>query len=260
MLLPVSHFLKPAPGLMPLSLWLWCARRFFFVDARGDEQLKNAPRLIPFRLWRFLAKRVFILDVYKHRAFQQSAPGALKETLRIAPDAWLFAGTLLGCVRDGRIIAWDRDIDLGIPSERVTEELLDRFRAAGFRVERVYRYDLPAYRDYLPDAMGQCRKVVLRSKAKIELYCFVRGKDGRLYYGQGKQKLFTIDYDLVYPQKQIPFYDFMANVPERVDDHLVYMYGDDWRIPKPHWIRSAEHEECRERFFIKLGDGHELQE
>ena len=121
--------------------------------------------------------------------------------MQIAPEAWLYAGTMLGCVRDGRIIPWDRDIDLGFPSELVTEELLERFRQAGFTVEQVYTYDQPAYEDYVPDAMGQISKVVVRKgtsvDAKVELYCFTRGKDGRLYYGQSRPELFVIDYELV---------------------------------------------------------------
>lgn len=252
MLIPVSQFQKPAPSWMPPSLWSWFASRFFFVDADGNEQLRAGPWPVPSRLWRFFSKRFFVLDIYKHRAFQQNAPRVLKEALAIAPDAWLFAGTMLGCVRDGRIIEWDRDVDLGFSSELMTEALLDKFRSAGFTVERQHRYDIPAYRDYVPDAMGKYSKVVIRKQAKIEFYCFARGRDGRLYYAQGKQKLFAIDYDLVYPQKKVPFYDFEANVPERVDEHLTYMYGSDWQTPKPRWIRSPEHEKCRERFFIRL--------
>ncbi len=251
-ILPVSQFLKPVPRFVPPSLWRWLAGRFYSIDANGEEQLSNPPALLPFRFWRFLGRRFFAVDIYKLRAFQRTAPGVLKEALAIAPESWLFSGTLLGCARDGRIIAWDRDLDIGFPSELMNENLLDRFRAAGFTVERAYRYERPSYREYIPDAMGRYGKVVLRKSAKIEFYCFVRGRDGRLYYGQGRPQLFAIDYDLVYPQKQLPFYDCMANVPERLEEHLTYMYGPDWRVPKPKWIRSPEHKARQARFFIGL--------
>jgi hypothetical protein len=251
-ILPVSDFLKPAPWLVPQRLWRWCARRFYRVDESGHEQLKSGPTLLPFRWWRFLGRLIFTLDVYKLRAFQLAAPTTLKEAIGIAPASWLYAGTLLGCVRDGRIIAWDRDIDIGFPSELMTDELIERFRAAGFSVEHTYVYSRPSYREYIPDAMGRYGKVVLRKGAKIEFYCFVRGKDGRLYYGQGRPQLFVIDHELVYPQKQVPFYDFMVNVPERLEENLAYMYGPDWRTPKPRYIRSTEHRARQARFFIPL--------
>lgn len=254
--LPVTVFLKPAPGIVPDSLWRWFAGRFYTVDAQGKEQLKPAPPFLPFRFWRFLSKQIFDIDVYKHRAFQDQAPGTLREVLSVAPDAWLYAGTLLGCVREGRIIPLDRDIDLGYPSELVTDELLDRFRARGFTIDRIHHYDQDGYRDYIPDAMGRISKIVVRKganvAAKVELHCFTRGKDGRLYYGQSRPELFVIDYDLVYPLQQVPFYDFMANVPVKLEEHLVYMYGNDWRVPKQNYIRSTEYKERRGRFFVSV--------
>jgi hypothetical protein len=256
--MPVTDFLRPAPRFIPESLWWWIARRFFVVDSAGDEQLKPAPSFLPYRFWRFLSKQVFQLDIYKHRAFQEQAPEMLREVLEIAPDAWLYAGTMLGCVREGRIIPWDRDIDLGYPSEIVSDELLERFRAAGFTIERIHHYERPGYRDYVPDAMGQVSKIVVRKgtriDAKVEIHCFTRGKDGRLYYGQDRPELFVIDYDLVYPLQQIPFYDFMANVPVRLEEHLVYMYGENWREPKKNYIRSAEYKERRLRFYVSVDD------
>lgn len=254
--LPVTVFLKPAPRLIPGPLWAWFARRFFTVDAEGEEQLKPAPAFLPFRFWRFLGKLFFELDIYKHRAFQEQAADALREVLSIAPDAWLYAGTMLGCVRDGRIIPWDRDIDLGYPSELVDDELFSRFREAGFVIERLYRYERRAYRDYVPDAMGQVSKFIVRKgarlAAKVEFYCFARGKDGRLYYGQDRPELFVIDYDLVYPLQKMPLYDFSANVPVNLEEHLVYMYGEDWRVPKQSYLHSPEHKERQDHFFLSL--------
>lgn len=250
--LPVTEFLKPVPRLLPASLWSWFARRFYTVDARGEEQLEPAPSFLPFRFWRFLARLFFEIDIYKHRAFQEHAIDALRETLSIAPEAWLYAGTMLGCAREGRIIPWDRDIDLGYPSELVTDELLDRFRAAGFTIEHLYRYDQPGYRDYVPDAMGQVSKFVVRKGAKIELCCFTRGEDGRLYFGRSRPQLFVIDYDLVYPLQQVKFYDFEVNVPEKLEEHLVYMYGKDWRVPNPGYIGSTEHRERQSRFYVSV--------
>lgn len=249
-----SFFLRPCPRLVPDFIWRWGSRVFHAVDAQGRERLRYGPRWIPFRLWRFFSKGFFSIDVYKHEIFQRNAPVALREALRIAPQGFLAFGTLLGCARDGRIIPWDRDVDLGFPSELMDDALLDRFRAGGFTVESTYRFELPAYREFVEGAMGQYSKVVLRRDAKLEIYCLARGRDGRLYYGQGRPQLFVIDYDLVYPLKQVPFYDFLANVPERLEANLAYMYGDDWRTPKPRYIRSPQHASRQRQFFVSLAE------
>lgn len=194
-----------------------------------------------------------------------NAPAILKEVLAIAPDAWLFGATLLGAIREGKIISWDRDIDLGYPAEKVDEDLLHRFREAGFHVSGEYRFNLIEMHEYIPEAVGQFGKFILRKNGvKIEICCFAKGKDlpdragdssekvPMLYYASGTPRFFVLPESFVYPLTEIRIYDFMAKVPEKAHEQLAFVYGEDWRTPKQEWYFTPEHYLRREHTIIEL--------
>ncbi len=53
---------------------------------------------------------------------------------------WLDQGSLLGCIRDRQLIAWDHDIDFGVWKDQANRELLiSHFEDRGFRVEDIPR-------------------------------------------------------------------------------------------------------------------------
>ena len=53
------------------------------------------------------------------------------EALKI--DYWVTDGTLLGIVRENRILPWDSDVDLGVwKSEVSTSEIVNIFKVNGF--------------------------------------------------------------------------------------------------------------------------------
>lgn len=183
-----------------------------------------------------------------------NAPHILKEVLSIAPDAWLFGGTLLGPIRNGKIFPWDRDIDLGILSEDATEDLIERFRDAGFFVYGIYRLNMPEMKHYIPkEAMGRIGKFILRKdEVKVEMCCFTPGVDGLMYYASGTPRFFVMPEDYTFPQKKLRIYDFEANVPEESEQNLSFVYGPQWRTPRENWYFTADHYLCRERTIIEL--------
>lgn len=183
-----------------------------------------------------------------------NAPKILKEVLSIAPDAWLFGATLLGAIREGKIISWDKDIDLGYPSHLVTPELIERFRAAGYTVSGEYKFSHPEMPKFIPDHMGEQGKFILgKDGVKVEMCCFAPGKDGLLYYASGTPRFFVLPESLVYPQKKIALYDFEALVPENAEGQLSFVYGENWRTPIEKWYFTPAHYLRREHTIIELG-------
>lgn len=172
----------------------------------------------------------------------------------MAPDAWLFGATLLGPIREGKIIAWDRDVDLGYPSEKVDEAFIQTFRDAGFQVFGAYKYSHPGMEKYLfPGHTEQYGKFMLRKEGvKIEICCFTRGIDGRHYYASGTPRFFVLEHDLIYPQHKVRFADFEANVPVNAEAQLAFVYGDDWRTPKREWYFTPDHYLRREHTIIEF--------
>lgn len=71
---------------------------------------------------------------------EKTTVSALKEIKKILDenniDSWLSCGTLLGAIREKRIIPWDYDIDLATWEENSTkiEKILDEIQKHGFEV------------------------------------------------------------------------------------------------------------------------------
>lgn len=195
------------------------------------------------------------------------APSVLKEVYQIIPLAWLFAGTLLGFIREGKILAWDGDIDLGIDSDLITTEIIDQFKKQGFRVRKLITFKEDIIQKYVPNSKNNYSKLVVhKNKVKVEILCFKQGiphnrtgeETEMLYYRAGLAKqpprLFALPYHMAYPIIERDMYDFKVNIPENYKDQLSYIYGNSWMIPKKRWYFTAEHYLCRERTTIELYD------
>lgn len=181
----------------------------------------------------------------------------LREVIAIAPNSWLFGGTLLGAIRDAAIIDWDGDIDLGHDSLGMTDDIVEQFKMCGFFVS-IYKYDHKKMHAFLPNSMGQYGKVIVKKYGvKVEICCFADGINHDLfgeimYYASGTPRFFILPKGFIYPMKKIRFYDLDVNIPVRYEDQLAFVYGNDWRTPKRNWYNTADHYLCRERTIIEL--------
>jgi hypothetical protein len=177
---------------------------------------------------------------------------SIRKINKTTNKTWLFGATLLGCVRDGKILDWDKDVDLGILSEHMTEELLAKFVKHGFRIHSKYTFDMPEMSPYF-DVSGYSKIVLMsRDNTKIEICCFKKATDGRYYYASGTPRLFGLDADMIFPLKQVKFYDFVVSIPEESEKQLEFVYGADWRVPKKKWYFTKEHYLRREKTIIEL--------
>jgi len=153
-----------------------------------------------------------------------SATEVLKEITKIMDDAgvtfFLRQGTCLGAIRDGAIIPWDDDIDLGSVIglhglvEESIETIASTFRQNGF-ITKVTRQDL-------------CLQVVLvKLYIRIEWLCYKVFGDSIYQYPAVKTpvSLFT-------NLKKIQFIGEELKVPNPPDEYLRLKYGEDWKIPK----------------------------
>lgn len=146
---------------------------------------------------------------------------------------WLRDGTALGVLRDGRIIAGDDDVDLGIwPHDLPTlERALSELEDQGFVVYKHTRW-----------IVG-----LLKRLESIEI--IISGS-----WGQDDEHNQFID-SFFTELKSVQYLGREFNVPKNSEDYLEFSYGKDWRTPKPYswwastyWLPHQERNEYRQKF------------
>ena len=136
---------------------------------------------------------------------------------------WMQDGTLLGAVREGRTLAHDRDMDLGLMSERYKPEADKRLLEAGF--QNLGNYNAPTrhyHQKWSKDGIRFC------------VFHYYREPDGRIYHG-----IKRMDYVFVYPRefeiRRIPIGGELIPAPHPPEEWLEIKYGADWRTPVKVW-------------------------
>lgn len=172
---------------------------------------------------------------------------------------WACCGTLLGIVRDGELIPWDPDVDLGVfldDKDRLIAifsqlgyELLDdgwhsdyvTFGKAGVRLDinifRRYGAEYASlWRHTRPGYFG--RGLGFLIGRPLSRFRFP-GKPalGRLIYGL---KGYSYKQELLTDFQTLPCCGHEVVVPSRYEEMLAATYGDQWRIPRRDYVWDRE--------------------
>lgn len=143
---------------------------------------------------------------------------------------WLSHGTVLGVYRDHNFIEWDDDADIGLDySQRdLIKPALKELERRGFYIppsdpKKPINKDNAPYYDM----------VAIKDGEKVEGWFFE--KKGNEYIYDEKR----CGRDLAHPAKyydRLDKFNFKGvdfNIPSRIEDYLVMMYGETWMIPNP---------------------------
>ena len=153
----------------------------------------------------------------------------------------LEAGTLLGIVRENRLLPWDNDVDITITEKYEKKLLRNRwsFWLKGYRFY-VRRYK----RDTGPFKRGQVRIIRIQTRRLIFvkdmslLDIFIKRPIGDEYYWTVDVKRPVLKatpkhfYDEI---KTLEFEGKHYSVPQDTEGYLAYHYGKDWRTPVKTW-------------------------
>lgn len=136
----------------------------------------------------------------------------------------LVCGTLLGLVREKQLIAKDKDIDVAIWEEDLTEEALK-----GIKESEHFGHDTGG--EY---GRGQMNF----EKDGIHFDIFVIHKKGdKAFFNPGGDKCLVWDYNVLDKSKWKSF-EYLGrkwNVPAKPLKFLDSYYGKNWRIPDDNW-------------------------
>lgn len=148
---------------------------------------------------------------------QQAASQALKD-LKIYLDKhdiafFLISGTLLGCVRDGKLLGHDKDIDIGVYNTVNRQHLESLCRQSGLF------YVLPASHSEL---------LVLRHLNGTTIDVFIHDDDTQVCRHYGGKCLWS-NHSFALTKHHFLGDDYL--IPQDYDRYLTENYGD-WRTPK----------------------------
>lgn len=152
----------------------------------------------------------------------------------------LEAGTLLGVIRENRLLPWDNDLDVTITADSAKKLLAVRpkFWLAGYRTRiRRYKKDLPPFKK------GQLRILKIQTRKYLFLkdfslldifvkypvekdYCWMVAPENPVLKAVPKR---------FYDERTVYEFDGkMYSVPKDYEGFLEYSYGD-WRTPVKEW-------------------------
>jgi len=149
-------------------------------------------------------------------------------------EYWLEGGTLLGVIRENRLLPWDNDMDISI-DEKYYENILKVIKQLPYRI-RMRHFE----ENNDPFIKGKTRiikvtnKKFLFFKGNVTLDIFIKFKKGDKSFWQiGNKTKFVPAY---FYEQLIPYKFDNKNylIPKLYDEYLTYRYGD-WKTPVKEW-------------------------
>ncbi|NLW33796.1 MAG: hypothetical protein GXY77_20295 [Fibrobacter sp.] len=159
-------------------------------------------------------------------------------------DYWMEGGTLLGIIRENRLLPWDHDIDFSVNIDHVDLVLscLQNLRKKGYRIEYFrYDFDIGPFKKGMPRII-KIRNTVLKyigGDASADIF-FKKNVNGKYFW--------TTDYTILKSTPSIfckntigyTFNKHKIKIPAKYEDYLACRYGCDWRIPKKDYCRQTD--------------------
>lgn len=154
---------------------------------------------------------------------------------------YVYAGTLLGLIREAKFISWDLDIDYAIV---ITEDftwidLEKLMNEAGFKKSREFVFEGSVKEQSY--AIG---------KMNIDFFGQFYEDDHMLQYSfeylpdcsyqnENERSVYLVTLPKVVQTKKVQLGNAVASAPVNSEDILAAIYNEDWRIPNPNWKSNS---------------------
>lgn len=210
------------------------------------EKLKDfLTKIGLFKITKYLVKKPYY--AYRQLNFQKYSISILQEFIEAIEEMHFFYiplyGTLLGFIRENKILNHDLDIDLGLleVEERLMREFDLKLLKKGFKV---------ISQAYLLSTKEVIEKSYLKNKVKIDIYIMKKEMDiykikfwlmpNNMSLGEYQKKNNGVDiYEQSFKIKSL--YEkninqiFNIKIPVNSEEILELMYGKNWKVSDKDW-------------------------
>lgn len=158
-------------------------------------------------------------------------------------DFWVEGGTLLGALRDQKLIPWDHDLDFGMRfrSNKQMKQLIRKLRRHFYvSVKSFPKTDKIWYLgDYRVLKIYPRKMFFFREELCLDLFVYYEGQipeqDEPVYkYVVWNRNAFH-QKEFLDKTESITFYGKKIPVPSNPEKFIEAKYGKDWRTPKKEW-------------------------
>jgi lipopolysaccharide cholinephosphotransferase len=157
---------------------------------------------------------------------------------RLKIDYTLEGGTLLGIIREDRLLPWDNDMDLTIIEDKLPRlpEILSALKKLGYIV-RVKYFE----KDSSPFIKGDPRIIKLRTrklyfiKGPVKLEIFIKFKQDDQYFWQVGPRKKSVAAEFYENLTDWVFAGKKFRIPAEYTRYLETRFGKDWKVPVKVW-------------------------
>lgn len=147
----------------------------------------------------------------------------------------LEGGTLLGIIRENRLLPWDNDMDLTITDNNLDKLIKIRYKfwLAGYRTRiRKSKKDMPHFpKGSVRLVKIQTRFLLLKGYSLLDIFVKKKVEDKYFWTVGIKQPVLKSAPSHFYDDLiKHEFDGYKYSVPEKYEDYLAYRYGD-WKTP-----------------------------
>jgi len=249
-------FLKPS---INNQLKVFIGEQFTFYNINDLKLIninyENHIVTVPNKLIYFVKKyqNELLSEFYKHHSVEFNAASEKKAIIFLyeindilksfSLRYWIEGGTLLGAIRDGKLIPWDHDLDMGIinDSEILLREIVKALKRKFYVSVKTFdktegTWNLGTYRVI---KIYPKKFFIFKDDLCLDLFVYYSGvlpdsdEDVYKYVVWGKnayhKKEFLMNTQL------IEFYGQQIPTPLNTEKFLEVKYGSDWKTPKEKW-------------------------
>lgn len=162
----------------------------------------------------------------------------LEKVLSSSTFFYMDMGTMLGIVREGRLLGHDLDIDVAVYAE--TEEEKERIKTLLLDAGCKLKYA------YCVKELGTVELSFVYNDLKFDIsfytredgrdVCYLMYNDPDLVYENGDMSVVKLSIDPVLRVKKVPFLGGEVTIPEEPEKYLAQRYGENWRTPDRGYV------------------------